>query len=69
MAGWLDSHPKVLEIRSYGFSNILQIEATVQTYFDLTEVKQWDQVTTHPCHALQLVYMIAGPMVWYVHMY
>lgn len=51
---WLEDHPKVLEIKSYSSSPPLQVAAT-QVYFDLTEVKQWQNVSISPIQSSQLL--------------
>ena len=56
---WLEDHPKLKEIQSYGYynENPALAKAVMMVYLDLCESKHWFAVSTHPCASLRLVYI------------
>ena len=56
---WLEDHPKVKEIQSYGYFNERSslARAVITVYLDLCENKHWFGVCIRPCESLKLVYI------------
>ncbi|XP_028666537.2 tRNA-splicing endonuclease subunit Sen15 [Erpetoichthys calabaricus] len=53
---WMWRHPKFQELTSLDVADSNQLYSAFLVYLDLTEVRQWHEVTCKSCDNLQLIY-------------
>ncbi|KAG5851276.1 tRNA-splicing endonuclease subunit Sen15 [Anguilla anguilla] len=56
-ANWMLQHPKYRELMNLDVGDSAQVYAAFLVYLDLTEVRQWREVTSRGSSELQLVFL------------
>eukprot|EP00118_Oscarella_pearsei_P006842 m.31844 g.31844 ORF g.31844 m.31844 type:complete len:175 (+) comp31562_c0_seq1:15-539(+) len=59
MTDWILDHPVAAKMAAFDFKNENQLKVAMLVYLDLCEAKGWEDVQTHGCKELDVIYLTA----------